>query len=135
MLQTGRSVVATDAANDAFLARRPSVLELGIATLACVPLSAEGRRIGLIYVDGRRSDEGKTAGAFTDLDLEILEALAANVSVVLSTLRLDREIREILGGSANAPEERKFLDVLGRRVSEIARSATAGLSRGSPTSS
>ena len=136
VLQTGRSVVATDAANDAFLARRPSVLELGIATLACVPLSAEGRRIGLIYVDGRRSDEGKTAGAFTDLDLEILEALAANVSVVLSTLRLDREIREILGGSAaNAPEERKFLDVLGRRVSEIARSATAGLSRGSPTSS
>jgi len=51
----------------------------------------------------------------------ILEALAANVSVVLSTLRIDREIREILGGSAaNAPEERTFLDVLGRRVSEIA---------------
>ena len=136
VLQTGRSVVATDAANDAFLARRPSVLELGIATLACVPLSAEGRRIGLIYVDGRRGDGRRSAGAFTDLDLEILEALAANVSVVLSTLRIDREIREILGGSAaNAPEERTFLEVLGRRVSEIARSATAGVSRGSPTSS
>ena len=131
VLETGESVVATDAANDAFLGRRPSVLELGIGTLACVPLSAENRRIGLIYVDGK-----KRAGVFTDLDLEILEALAASVSVILSTLRIDREIREILGGSpGNAPEDRRFLDVLGRRVLEIARAARpAGVARGSLSS-
>jgi hypothetical protein len=119
VLEMGESVVATDAANDPFLGKRPSVLELGIGTLACVPLSAENRRIGLIYVDGR-----KRSGTFTDLDLEILEALAANVSVVLSTVRMDREIREILGGSpGNAPEDRRFLDLLGQRVEEIARSS------------
>jgi hypothetical protein len=117
VLESGESVVASDAANDAFLGKRPSVLELGIATLACVPLSAEDRRIGLIYVDGR-----KRGGVFTDLDLEILEALAADVSVVLSTVRIDREIREMLGGSpGNAPEDRQFLDALERRVAEIAR--------------
>jgi len=120
VLETGQSVVATDAATDPFLGKRPSVLELGIGTLACVPLSAGNRRIGLIYVDGR-----KRAGVFTDLDLEILEALAANVSVVLSTLRIDREIREILGGSpGSAPEDRRFLDLLGERVQEIARAVS-----------
>ena len=124
VLETGESVVASDAANDAFLAKRPSVLQLGIRTLACVPLSSEDRRIGLIYVDGRR--EG---GVFTDLDLEILEALAANVSVVLSTLRIDHEIREMLGGPAgDAGEERRFFDLLERRVAEIGVGSRAGSS-------
>jgi pSer/pThr/pTyr-binding forkhead associated (FHA) protein len=124
VLETGKSVVASDAVNDAFLRKRPSVLELGIRTLACVPLSSEGRQIGLIYVDGRR--EG---GVFTDLDLEILEALAANVSVVLSTVRIDDEIREMLGGSpSNEGEERRFFDALERRVAEIAVGSRAGLS-------
>ena len=124
VLETGASVVASDAVNDAFLGKRPSVLELGIRTLACVPLSSEGRQIGLIYVDGR--SEG---GVFTDLDLEILEALAANVSVVLSTVRIDDEIREMLGGSpSNEGEERRFFDALERRVAEIAIGFRAGLS-------
>lgn len=117
VLATGESVVASNAANDSFLSKRPSVLDLGIATLACVPLSAEDRRIGLLYVDGR-----KEGGAFTDLDVEILEALAGNVSVVLASLRIDREIRELLGG----PHERSagdsdFLAALERRVTELAR--------------
>jgi len=124
VLETGASVVASDAVNDAFLGKRPSVLELGIRTLACVPLSSEGRQIGLIYVDGRR--EG---GVFTDLDLEILEALAANVSVVLSSVRIDDEIREMLGGTpSNEGEERRFFDALERRVAEIAVGSRAGLS-------
>lgn len=123
-LETGESVVASDAAKDAFLGKRPSVLELGIQTLACVPLSSEERQIGLIYVDGR-----KEGGVFTDLDLEILEALAANVSVVLSTVRIDHEIREMLGGSpSNEGEERRFFDALERRVAEIAIGSRAGLS-------
>ena len=68
VMETGESVVASDAPKDAFLGKRPSVLELGIETLACVPLSSEDRRIGLIYVDGRRQ-----GGVFTDLDLEIFQ--------------------------------------------------------------
>ena len=118
------SVVASDAVNDAFLGKRPSVLELKIRTLACVPLSSDERRIGLIYVDGRR--EG---GVFTDLDLEILEALAANVSVVLSTLEIDDEIREMLGeATRNEGEERRFFDLLERRVAEMTVGSRAGSS-------
>jgi hypothetical protein len=126
VIETGESVVASDAIQDSFLGKRPSVLELGIRTLACVPLSSESRSgpIGLIYVDGREQ-----GGVFTELDLEILEALAANVSVVLSTLQIDEEIREMLEGSpGDNREQRRFFDVLERRVGEITVGSRAGSS-------
>ena len=124
VFETGESVVASDAANDAFLGKRPSVLELKIRTLACVPLSSDERRIGLIYVDGR-----KEGGVFTDLDLEILEALAANVSVVLSSVEIDDEIREMLGEpTRNEGEESRFFDLLERRVAEMTVGSRAGSS-------
>ena len=117
-LSTGRPVVTSNAKNDAYLGRRPSVVEMGIETLACVPLRGGDQPAGLIYVDGRRR-----GGAFTDLDLEILEALADHASVAVATLQLDRQIREIIG----APErgvsagDRAFLAELERRVGTIAR--------------
>jgi hypothetical protein len=122
VLETGESVVASDASSHAFLGKRPSVLELGITTLACVPLRSEDRVIGLVYVDGR-----KTGGVFTDLDLEILETVTANVSIVLSTVRIDREIRELLGANEDSePDERRFLEALEQRVGEIARAGRSG---------
>jgi pSer/pThr/pTyr-binding forkhead associated (FHA) protein len=121
VLETGESVVVSDAAADKFLGRRPSVLELGIATLACVPLRSGERVIGLVYVDGR-----KAGGVFTDLDLEILEALAANVAVVLSTVRIDREIRDLLGSRSDSTGEDQFLETLERRVSQAAATTRAG---------
>jgi pSer/pThr/pTyr-binding forkhead associated (FHA) protein len=121
VLETGESVVVSDAAADKFLGRRPSVLELGIATLACVPLRSGERVIGLVYVDGR-----KAGGVFTDLDLEILETLAANVAVVLSTVRIDRVIRELLRSRSDSTGEDQFLETLERRVSQAAATTRAG---------
>lgn len=117
VLETGESVVATDAKTDAYLGSRPSVIEMGIGALACVPLTAEGKVIGLIYVDGRKS-----GGRFTDLDLETLEALAEHAALVVAGMRIDSQIRELLGGGgALAAEEPGFLHELERRVEEIAR--------------
>lgn len=128
VLRTGESVVVSDAAKDAFLGKRRSVVDLGISTLACVPLSSDERRIGLLYVDGRRQ-----GGVFTELDVEILEALSANVSVVLASLRIEREIREMLDAGGASTEDSSFLAALGRRVTDIARQdrrdAAAGASR------
>ena len=89
-LATGKPVVAADAKSDAFLAKRRSVIELGIGALACVPLSAPNGVLGVLYVDGRR--EG---GTFTDLDLEILEALAEHASLVLAGAEVGRRIRKL----------------------------------------
>ena len=129
VLATGESVVVSDAAKDAFLGGRPSVVDLGIGTLACVALSSEERRIGLLYVDGRA-----TGGTFTDLDVEILEALAGNVSVVLASLRIEREIREMLGvGGAPPVEDSAFLTELERRVLELARKDRRGAAAAAST--
>jgi len=116
-LRTGLPVVTSNAKADAFLGKRPSVLELGIEALACVPLRAEDVVTGLIYVDGRRK-----GGSFTDLDLEILEALADHAALTAGSLRLDRQIRELIGVPSQEPAEGiLFLEEFERRVGEVAR--------------
>jgi transcriptional regulator with GAF, ATPase, and Fis domain len=126
VLRTGRPVVTASAVADAYLGKRRSVLELGIEALACVPLRADGRSIGLLYVDGR-----KRGGAFTDLDLEILEALAEHATLVAGTLNLDRQIRALVGAPAGSVREPGpgFLEDFERRVGEIA----GRLSEGTPS--
>lgn len=128
-LREGRSVVTSNAAADAYLGGRRSVVELGIETLACVPLRAEEKTIGLIYVDGR-----KRGGTFTDLDLEILEALADHAAVVVGSLRLDREIRELVGAVPPEPSPGRpgFLEEFERRLAKVAREPARAARTGSP---
>jgi hypothetical protein len=129
VMRTGRSVVTASAAGDAYLGKRRSVLEMGIEALACVPLRAESQTVGLLYVDGR-----KRGGAFTDLDLEILEALADHAALAFGSLRLDRRLREIVGApSAADGMAPAFLEELERRVEDLARSSGAGASLPSPS--
>jgi hypothetical protein len=90
MLETGASIVVTDAQRDPFLGKRPSVVEAGIGVLACVPLRHGGRILGLIYVDGPPRRDG-----FTEVDLEILDSLREHAAMVIAGLHLDRRIRNL----------------------------------------
>ena len=124
VVETRKPLVASDARADALLGRRPSVVELGIGALACVPLVADGSLLGLIYVDGHKS-----GGRFTDLDLEILEALANHAALVVSGMRIDREIRELLerpGEHGEGAGGSGFLADLGRRVEQMTRDPVGG---------
>lgn len=88
VLETGAAVVLSDVGAHPRLGKRPSVAALGIASLACVPLRQDAKIVGLIYVDSR------TLGpSFTQLDLEILEALADHAATVLAGLPFDHSIR------------------------------------------
>lgn len=98
-LKTQASVVVTDVCADAFFATRQSVVDLDLATLACVPLRSDTGILGLMYVDGR-----KRSDAFTELDLEILETLAEHAALVLSTMGLRRELRDILDALPVSPQ-------------------------------
>jgi pSer/pThr/pTyr-binding forkhead associated (FHA) protein len=113
MLETGASVVVTDAQTDSFLGKRPSVVEARIGVLACVPLRHEGRILGLIYVDGRTRRDG-----FTEVDLEILDSLRQHAAMVIAGLRLERRIRNLFRkpepGAATA--EKGLLLELERRL-------------------
>lgn len=90
VLETRASLVVSDAQRDAVLGQRPSVIEMGIGVLACVPLLQDGRLLGVLYVDSPRRGAG-----FTDLDLEILEALAEHTAIVIGGLQLERRIAEL----------------------------------------
>jgi hypothetical protein len=89
-LSGGRAVVSSDARADALLGSRASIVAGGIRALLCVPILVHDRRIGVLYADSR-----KPGAAFTELDLEILEALAAQAGLAIAVASLDGELRQL----------------------------------------
>ncbi|HEX4963093.1 MAG TPA: GAF domain-containing protein [Thermoanaerobaculia bacterium] len=90
VLSGGRAVVSSDARADVLLGSRASVVAGGIRALVCVPVLVQDRRIGVLYADSRKS-----GAAFTELDLEILESLAAQAGLAIAVARLDGELRQL----------------------------------------
>jgi hypothetical protein len=97
VLESGQAVVRSDVRADAELGARESVVASGIRALLCVPIpvaSPQGTAVqsktpgGAIYADSR-----KPGAAFTELDLEILEALAEQAGLAIAVARLDGELR------------------------------------------
>jgi hypothetical protein len=97
-LATGSPTVSTDARSDAELGERASVIATGIRALLCVPVHALDRLIGVMYADSR-----KPGAAFTELDLEILEALAAQAGLAIAVARLDDELKGLAHRLVEAP--------------------------------
>jgi hypothetical protein len=102
--ETRAPVVVSDAQTDPFLSRRASLHEKGIGALACVPLLHEASLLGLLYVDSR-----KPGAAVTELDLEILMALAEQCSLVIAAMKLDRRIMRLSERPAGDAAARKAL--------------------------
>jgi GAF domain/FHA domain len=98
VLATGSPVVSTDVRSDAELGGRASVISTGIRALLCVPVHALDRLIGVMYADSR-----KLGAAFTELDLEILEALAAQAGLAIAVARLDVELKGLAHRIAETP--------------------------------
>lgn len=118
-LAEGRSVATTDASLDTWLGERASVLTGGIRGLACLPLKVDEELIGALYADSRRP-----GAAVTELDLEILGALADHAALVLSLAALRRELddleREAARGLSAPRTERSW-----RRLVAAPEEATA----------
>ncbi|MEA2560610.1 MAG: hypothetical protein QOH06_2114 [Acidobacteriota bacterium] len=98
VLAYGEPVVSADTRLDAELGGRASIVGWGIRALLCVPVRALDRLIGVLYADSR-----KTGAAFTELDLEILEALAAQAGLAIAVARLDAELKGLADRIAEAP--------------------------------
>lgn len=120
-LRRGLPVAASDVSAEPSLARRESVAQRGIRALVAVPLRFGEHVAGALYADSRRP-----GSAFTELDVEILEGLGAQVTVALAAGRLERELRDlarrVAADASLPPNERARLAV------EIERAAaSAGL--------
>jgi hypothetical protein len=92
-----RPVVLSDVAADTLFGGRPSIVQGGIRALVCLPLGVLDRVLGAVYADSR--EPGR---AFTRLDVEILEGLAAHAALALAVVQLREEVaglgEEHLGG-------------------------------------
>ena len=120
-LRRGLPVAASDVSAEPALARRESVAGRGIRALVAVPLRLGERVAGALYADSRRP-----GSAFTELDVEMLEGLATQVSVALAAGRLERELRDL--ARRVAADESLPTSERARLATEIERAAaSAGL--------
>lgn len=83
VVQTGQPILATDAATDAWLSQRASVVGLGLRSILCVPLQLKNTTIGVVYVDNH-----VRAGVFNERQLELLTALAHQAAIAIDNARL-----------------------------------------------
>jgi GAF domain-containing protein len=117
VIGTGRAVVTHDAQKDPHLAGRDSVVSSGLRGLACVPLLHERRILGILYVDGQRSDV-----PLTELDLEILETLADHASLVLAARDAGKRLHALLQRDRSEPRD-PVLQLLVQRLAVLPRPA------------
>jgi pSer/pThr/pTyr-binding forkhead associated (FHA) protein len=118
-LQTGRATVSSRTRAESASGRRRRLAEMGIETRACVPLKAGARVRGLIVTEGRRG-----AGVYSELDMELLDSLAAHAGIVLGGKPLGETMRELLDVDSTLPATGgTFLEEIERRVAQIARTA------------
>ncbi len=83
VMNEGAPQWTSDAQNDDWLRARTSVVILGLRSILCVPLQAQGRSLGVIYVDNRLQ-----AGLFSAEDLELLTAIATTAAAAIENARL-----------------------------------------------
>jgi GAF domain-containing protein len=115
-LETGASVVVSDAQADPYLGKRPSVAALGLGAVGCVPIRHDDRILGLIYVDSPTPRTG-----FSELDLEILEGLADHAAVAIASIQLDEKLQKLIGESTTAAVDGQVLRELQRRIGEAVK--------------
>jgi GAF domain-containing protein len=78
-LKSGMPVIVGDAKQDTEFGKRRSVTAMRLASVACVPLKARGRLLGVLYLDNRyRSD------LFEAEDLLMLETFADHAAIALA---------------------------------------------------
>lgn len=89
----------TDTSGDPAMTASQSMGRFQLQTVMCVPLQAQGKRFGVVYVDSHIAKQ-----EFTETDLILLEALANQVSTALyHTQMLDEKLNEEI-------EKRKALE-------------------------
>ena len=83
VMKGGSAIITTDAQTDPRFATQNSVIIHSLRSIMCAPLRARGQIIGVIYVDNRVQ-----TGIFTNEDLDLLSAFAAQAAIAIENARL-----------------------------------------------
>lgn len=83
VLDTGESVVTTNAAEDPRFSGQASIIGQALRSIMATPLRVRGKVTGVVYVDNRA-----IAGLFEEDDLEALDALAGQAAIAIDNAKL-----------------------------------------------
>lgn len=89
---TGQATVINDLAQIEAAAMQASIVKRRLRALICVPLKQEDRTRGALYAESEQP--GKL---FTELDVELTQALAEQAMLVLDAELLRRELHQLAG--------------------------------------
>ncbi|MCS6871935.1 MAG: adenylate/guanylate cyclase domain-containing protein [Anaerolineae bacterium] len=102
VIQSGESVLTTNAQDDPRFADVESVFDLRLRSLLCVPLKLKGQVIGAIYVDNRVLEV-----VFTPQDERLVSVFANQAAIAIENARLFDSVRAAL---AEVTAIRDFMD-------------------------
>ena len=86
---SGGPVFSDDAKADERFGPSESIETQAIRSMICCPLVVRDERLGVLYLDTRR-----TTGAFTEEDVELVAAIANQAAIAIANGRLHRKVRE-----------------------------------------
>jgi serine phosphatase RsbU (regulator of sigma subunit)/pSer/pThr/pTyr-binding forkhead associated (FHA) protein len=88
VMDHGKAILTTNAVQDETYGRFQSVVGLGIHSVLCVPFKIKETVLGVIYLDNDR------VGAFSEMDVELLEAFSDQAAVAIDNARLIRVMKQ-----------------------------------------
>jgi transcriptional regulator with GAF, ATPase, and Fis domain len=89
VMDTGRAVLASDAGADPAFAGSRSIRDLRLRSVLCVPLRAEGERMGAVFLDDPERED-----AFGPTDRDVAQGLADLAGLVLQQAKLRSRLEE-----------------------------------------
>jgi pSer/pThr/pTyr-binding forkhead associated (FHA) protein len=108
-IENKTAVAISNALDDTYFGDQTSVQELELKTLVCVPvMNGEEHVIGILYADSDRKEQ-----EFAQLDVQLLESLAANAAIAIENAGLNQEILKLIGEVSDVlqqVEEKTALD-------------------------
>ncbi len=110
VMNSGEPVVTTNAQTDPRYAGQQSIVTHALLSIMASPLRARGNIIGVVYVDNRIR-----AGLFSEKDLDVLDAFAAQAAVAIDNARLYGAKDQAL---ADRVEELTMLQWIDRQLNE-----------------
>ena len=85
VITEGRPILTSNAMDDKRFNQLSSIINLGLRSILCVPLTVKDQTFGVVYVDNPQKTGNFKAG-----DLELLSAIASNAAIAIENARLYR---------------------------------------------
>lgn len=117
VVNTGQPVVTTNAQTDPRFMDQASIVAHALRSIMATPLRARGRIIGVAYVDNRIR-----AGLFSEQDLALLDAFAAQAAIAIDNAQLYNAKDQALAARL---EELTMLQWIDRQLNETLDTAHA----------